>query len=599
MLESIPDFVHLPKPSFWQWILLLMTMAISALSLRQIYQSRYKYKSWHNSLSALAATIVMLALFGLIVKPEYHAGKESVVTLHLPDADNAFTTTTGPQFTLGYNPEFPELESVMSLKALHSRYPQIERLHINGTQLPTAQLSELSVDTIVALQAKPEVGISQLRWNKQITHGQTLNISGVYHFSEAPLAELRLLDIAGEALDSVVLKPGEVFEFRLIPKTPGVVQYQIVTAQDDMIAQLYVYVEAGIDQKIFLWGSAPNAEFNGLKKWLLAQKQAVLSEYDISRGKTLVQKSEQSLSREGNDVIVMDGRKLARLSQAELTQLQLDIAAGKGLILIADNSLREVAWLKELGIAVQPYDAPKTNMQTLVLDDYRFDGGLTLRPLRFAAPSDSKTLIRDASGRAVALQQNLGLGSVVITLVADSFVLHRQQQVTDYGVYWQTLLSSAKPLTAQSRFLTQATDNITYVGKRTKVCALSAAPRMQTAVLHASEQGVSEQFKIPMTSTPHREALKCGYFWPTHSGWHRLSLISDEIDSLTETAIYVYESHAFEEVRAHALHAAIVHHNGKNNLTEQRQSANYKPVPARWFALLWLSGAGFLWWRKR
>ncbi|WP_338291910.1 DUF7408 domain-containing protein [Planctobacterium marinum] len=599
MSNKILDFINLPEPSLWQWLLLLFAMTIGALSLRQIYQNRHKYKTRHNRLAVSAACIVLLALMGLIMKPEYRAGKESVVTVHLPDADSSLTTATGPQLTLGYHPDFPQLETVMTLPALHRLYPQIARLDINGTHLPEAGFAGLSVDTIKAMQAKPEVGISQLRWDRQVTHGQTVNISGVYHFTGAPLAELRLRDIADETLATEVLKPGEAFEFSLIAKATGQVQYQIIDAQERTVADLHLYVEKGIKQQALLWASSPNAEFNGLKKWLLAQQQDVISEYDISEGKTLVQKSVTSLVRDNSDVIVMDGRKLARLGQNELSRLQEGIEAGTGLILIADDSLQEVTWLRELGITLTPYDVPRKNMQTFALDDYQFDAGVNIRSLRFTETSGGKTLLRDADGRAMAIQQNLGKGSVVITLIPDSFVLNRQQQVTDYGVYWQTLLSAAKPLTSRSRFIPQEPDNVVYIGSRIKVCSLSAASKVQTAILHAGEQGTLEQFKIPMTSTPHREALKCGYFWPTHGGWHQLRLMDNDNNSLAETAIYVYQPHAFKDVRVHALHAAIDHYNGQKSSIEQSQSASYKPVPAWWFALLWLSGAGFLWWRKR
>ncbi|MCC2605666.1 hypothetical protein [Planctobacterium marinum] len=579
------------QPSVWQWMLLIGLLLICSFAVRLTLQHR-PYPVAANTLAMLAYLGIFLAISGLILQPKIADTVGQVVTLHLPDADPMPVLPKGDNISLGVNPHFPDMSAVMSLEALSVIYPTLSQLQLNGAQFPLSEVAQLNVESISVMQNAPKQGFSQLNWQKQLYLGQTLTIAGRYYFLDKSLQQLNLLDIAGETVGRVTVKSGEPFRLQVIPKAAGPVHYQLKSADHTLLADLHLYVQNGTQENTLIWASAPNAELNNLKNWLLADAQSVMTDIDISKNKTLTQKSDDGQNRDNSRLLVMDGRKLSRLNPVQLGSLENEVRAGKGLIVLADESLVDFAWLLKLGIELENYQSGEQNVQPFWLSDFQFEAALKVAELRFPDSDMGETLIRTGQGQTVAVKHRLGAGSIVISLLSDSFVLQREQQRTAYSRYWQTLISAALPLYAHGRILPQEPNVINHVNWRTKVCALVTSPEARLSI-----KSGTEQYAIPLTAAPQRDSMACGYFWPTQSGWYQLIL--ENADVAHSSAVYAYEPDAFADIRAFQIHQTIDELNRRSSATPEKTETYYRPLTAYWFALLWLFSAAYLWWRKR
>lgn len=578
-------------PSLWQWMLLFALLLIASFALRLTLKQGQNSAS-SNALVVLAYVGILLAISGLILQPKIADYEGQVITLHLPDAQPLQVLPKGHNLSLGVNPDFPEMPTVMSVQALSVLYPNMSRLQLNGTQLPLYGLSQLDVDSIIAMQDAPQQGLSKLNWQKQLYQGQTLTIEGNYHFADKPLHKLTLLDIAGEVVDNLTVKSGESFVFQILPKAVGPVHYQLKNADGALLADLNLYVQDGAQENTLIWASAPDAELNNLKNWLLADDQAVMTNIDISANKTLTQKSDSAQTPENSRLVVMDGRKLTRLNSLQLASLENDIKSGKGLIVLADTELLDFAWLQNLGIELENYQREEQNVQAFSLPDFQFEAALNVADLVFSDTSADNALIYNGQGQVLAVKQRLGAGHIVISLLSDSFTLQRQQQQTAYSRYWQTLISAALPVHEQGRILPLQKSVITHVNLRTKVCALVTNPNTKLRV-----KSTTESYLIPLFTSAQRQSMACSYFWPTQAGWYQMTL---QDGAFTDTAgIHVYPADAFADIRSFQLHQYIKELDDYSRTKDDKLEAHYRPVPAYWFALLWLCCAAYLWWRKR
>ncbi|MBC6700401.1 hypothetical protein [Hymenobacter sp. BT190] len=517
-----------------------------------------------------------------------------------PDTLRALLRRLGPATRVWqYAPDSAQttagVVSVARLGALQEQLPALRYLHLLGTGLPPAVLPELGPLKLLWHPPAAPAGFQAASWNHRLELGQPLLVEGSYHSPTRAPVWVRL-QAAGTTHDSVRLPAGRgSFRLRYTPKTAGrLVATVSAGPTKQLLATEPVPAEVLPTRplRVLLLGTTPSFELKFLRNHLASRQHAVAWRTGISRGLTQTEFSNQpatDLSRltpallSRYDVVVADAPFLSNISGVEAQTLRsAQRATGLGLVVLAEANTqpRSLGGATTMRVLSQP--AAPDRPQRLV-----WPATQALVPATLQLSSPARPLVAASRpARAVVAAQRLGAGTVVVSVLPETYPWLLQNETAAYAAYWSRLLSAAaRPVAAATEWL--ATEPWPRAG-------LPVALQMAGVTKAAQPLLVSEATGVALAQLPLRQdALlpewHTAMYWPTRTGWQQLQRPGQAAQWL-----YIFGSQNWQGPEALRRVAAA----------RPWRVASYLPAipthvqvawPAGWFVALFIVAAGFLW----
>ena len=553
----------------------------------------------------LAGLVAPLALYLMAYPPQRlvpaaHA-EAIVLTLgYQPDTLRQLLKRLGPATPVwAYGCPVPaRARPLGSLLALAEQRPALRRLHLLGQGLPTAELPALGAVAVVRHAGPAFVGIAAANWPQQLTLGQRFEVEGTVAGSGPAWLSLHT---AGAGRDSVRLPAGgSSFRLRYQPRAAALTTYhlQLRPAGGPAVAEpLPLEITAPARPAVLLLAAVPGFEFKFLKNSLAAEGRAVALRTTVSRGLVqteFVNQPPQALGRltpallARYAVVVADAATLAALPPPESQTLRAAVRQGRlGLVLLADPTPLPAAVPARADFVVQPLPtagaAPKPLRWPGIPAPVR-----ALLPARLRPATGLQPLITGADGALVAAGRRFGLGTVVVSVVPETFRWVLQSQAAAHASFWSQLLVAATPPpapTAAWQVLGR------WPHPRQPLTLRLAGPRptplptvQPLAGGPAVALALAQDTRLPEWSTAE--------FWPGAAGWHQV-----RGPGRTQHHFFVYDSAAWrgptrrENEQALTARAA----GGRAGQEPAATATEQQPWPAGWFFGLFVLAAGFLW----
>lgn len=491
---------------------------------------------------------------------------------------------------------------VGSLLTLAERRPALRQLHVLGHGVPAADLPTLGQVAIKQHQSPPVSGFREAQWSPVLRLGQPLEVAGAVALPAGPAPAWVSLHLAGAGRDSVRLPAaGGAFRLRGVPKVVGLLQARLVLRQAGrVVATEPVPAEVTPTEKlaVLLLAAVPSFEFKFLKNSLAAQGRAVALRTTVSRGLVQTEFLNQparpldhltpALLRQ-YPLVVADAATLAALPAAESQALRAAVRAGElGLVVLAEAAPLPAAMpaRADFGVLAQPVTGVAAGPQRLAWPGA--PAGLRAPlPARLRASAALQPLVTGPGGTLAAAGHRVGLGTVVVSTVAETFRWALGGQAVGYAAFWGRLLEAATPPPAPAATwqLASRWPRPQYPLVLRLAGALSPAAAQPTvrplAGGPAAALALAQDARLPEWST--------APYWPGAAGWHEV-----RGPGSVHRAFFVFDSAAWrgpelaERAQALARRAGPVA--ASVALGTVRQS-----WPAEWFFGLFLLAASFLW----
>lgn len=577
---------------------LLLGLGLLAVALRRADRRRL-------ALRALASLAAPLALWLTAHPPlrQLPAARAEAIVLtpgYQPDTLRQLLRRLGtgtPVWAYGTPPP-ARAKALGSLLHLGEQRPALRRLHLLGEGLPASDLPALGRVAVVRHAGPAPSGLQAANWPQQLTLGQRFEVEGAVAASTSPAWVSLRADGAGR--DSVRVPSGGSFRLRYQPKAAGLARYELVlrrAGSPAVMEPIPLEISTQSLPPVLLLAAVPGFEFKFLKNSLAATGRAVALRTTVSRG--LVQTEFLNQPAQALDhltpallaryaVVVADATTLASLPTGESQALRTAVSQGRlGLVLLADAAPLPTAVPARAAFAVQPLPVAGAVPQALSWPDAPAPVRALL-PARLRTSAALRPLITGPGAALVAAGQRYGLGTVVISVVPETFRWALQGQAAAYASYWSQLLGAAAPPPAPV-----ATWQVLGRWPRPQqpltlrlVGALPASlPTVQPlAAGPAVQLPLAQDTRLPEWST--------AQYWPARAGWHQLRGPGRTLHSF-----YVYDSAAWRGPELLARQQALAERNTQVGAVAAPAATTtvQQPWPAGWFFGLFLLAAGFLW----
>ncbi|MEM7705157.1 MAG: hypothetical protein AAF358_06360 [Pseudomonadota bacterium] len=342
--------------------------------------------------------------------------------------------------------------SGLDLYPLLKEVPRADLIEVRGHGLPLEQWR----GTDASLSFNPATlpaGLLDVDWPQRLILGQPLTVSARAH---------RLL----QAREAVLLAPGDVeiqrtsigrdgrFSLSMLPPTSGSMVLHLAlrdsTGGTVLREPLPVLIEEPAGPRVLLALENLSFEARDLQRWLARSTPGLRLEAQVGARvrRTLTSGESPALDawqREPDalDLMVVDSAWLAGLGAVEGARLARAVVGGMGLLVLGDDRL--------LSLATSPL------LDTFALE--AADGGATRLSFEGGAAELERVAVTGAGGRAIVsatdasplvLSRSLGAGSVVVSLLRNSYSLNTRGQETAYASLWREVVSTAaRPLPAE------------------------------------------------------------------------------------------------------------------------------------------------------
>jgi hypothetical protein len=488
-----------------------------------------------------------------------------------------------------------------SLLALAEQRPALRRVHLLGQGVPATELPALGTLAVVRHSGPAFAGFEAAGWPQQLTLGQRFEVAGTVATPAGSGPAWVSLLAEGAGRDSVQLPTGSGgFRLSYPPKVAGLARYAVQlrrAGQPTLTEPLPLEISTTPLPAVLLLAAVPGFEFKFLKNSLAAAGRAVALRTTVSRG--LVQTEFLNQPAQPLDhltpsllarypVVVADAATLASLPGAESQALRAAVQQGQlGLVLLADAAPLPAATPARAAFVVQPLPVAGAAAQPL----HWPDAPATVRallPARLRPGAALRPLITGPGAALVAASQRYGLGSVVVSVVPETFRWALQGQSAAYASFWSQLLVAATPPpgpAATWQVLTRWPHPRQPLTLRLAGARPATLPTVQPLAGGAVVAlALAQDTRLPEWST--------ASYWPAGAGWHRV-----QGPGRTTHSFYVYDSAAW---RGPALQADAQALAARTTLASSQALGGAtttvaQPWPAGWFFGLFLLAAGFLW----
>jgi hypothetical protein len=488
-----------------------------------------------------------------------------------------------------------------SLLALAEQRPALRRLHLLGQGLPTAELPALGGLAVVRHAEPVFAGFRAGGWPQQLSLGQRFEIEGTVTTPASGGPAWVSLWAEGAGRDSVRLATGSgAFRLSYPPKVAGLARYKVQlrrASQPTITEPLPLQISTTPLPPVLLLAAVPGFEFKFLKNNLAAVGRAVALRTTVSRG--LVQTEFLNQPAQPLDhltpsllaryaVVVADAATLATLPGTESQALRAAVQQGRlGLVVLADATALPAATPARAAFAVQPLPVAGAVAQPLRWPD----APATVRallPARLRPSAALRPLITGPGAALVAAGQRYGLGSVVVSVVPETFRWALQGQAAAYASFWSQLLTAATPPPGPAATW-QVLDRWPHPHQPLTLRLAGARPATLPTVQPLAGGAAVSLALAQDTRLPEWSAAS---YWPAGAGWHRV-----QGPGRTTHHFYVYDSAAWHGPALQADEQALAARAtgaGTKALAPATATVS-QPWPAGWFFGLFLLAAGFLW----
>jgi hypothetical protein len=582
----------------------LLAVGLSVAALRHPNRSR---RSWRLGAGLLAVTGLWLLAF----PPSKPLRSTTTEALLLTDGYSADTLRQllrqlgpGTRFwryaTSTASPDTPTLSNVA---ALRQRIPSLQRLHVLGQGLPSADLPALGAVQLAMHASVPKAGFRMASWARTTQVGKPWSVDGYFDNAGTAGAIWVRLRAGGGLRDSVQLPTGYgAFHLKFAPKTEGRTVYELdarATAAGGLRVApepLPLEVTPARPLRVLLLAATPSFEFRFLKDYLARQGHSVALRVGLSRGLTQTEFLNQSGADLGRltpallghtDVVLADAASLAALSGAEAEALQSALRNGQsGLLLLADPAAalpRTLPARTDFALELQPTKAAQEpqEIQWAVARPTKVLIPATLRPAPALRP-----LVTTRRRQPVAAARRIGLGQVVVATITETFPWVLQGQTAAYAAYWSHLLSAAvPPIAPAATILPSDLWPRPNAPLPLRATGLSMAPiTVRAATGQPVRVALQQDDRVPEWAE--------GTYWPSTSGWHQAA------GQGTSSWFYVFGKQNWQGPEAKSRQQAAAHWKAQAQtapLPIVAATTNTRPWSKWWGFGLFLLGAGLLW----
>lgn len=550
-------------------LILLGSLVFTLLKVRRRLYNRNRRRAFLTmALNILAFAVVIL----LVTEPRReHLQEQSIVLVTdgadldkgMVSDDNKIYIAPGLATSAQNRPTLKNANWLLDTGQLALREPALSTMKINGYGLRSDQWQNLPDDLVLEYDPPIVNGFTEMRWQRQLLAGEALAVNGRYRSVQGEsVIQLRLLDPAGNSINEIRIRNGELFSLLARPKSRGLLAYKIQAWEGETLRAeqtISVSVSAGSPVRIMVYQSAPSFETRQLKNFAAAQGAKVLIHSRISKEKSISQSvnlaesaetgfSPQTLSEQ--DVLIMDGRTLTDMDDLHMQWLQTAIEQGLGVLILADTSLVESidSFSADMirGFALERDTDIKSSAIPHLPNDIpiAIDLPLPVAPMKLQITQPgTETLLHDGQGRVLVAQIRNGLGKVAISLITRSHGWFTSGYRSAWSDYWSSLIAAVSRPRNDS-FLIPPADSAFYSpGEKTPVCALSSTGPVTVLISPPGNQDEEVPFEIPLVTGEPGSFRYCAWFWPQSSGWHQIQLRSaNDGEILDQQALHVTEA---------------------------------------------------------
>lgn len=485
-----------------------------------------------------------------------------------------------------------------SLLSLGEQRPALRRLHLLGEGLPSSALPALGQVAVMRHTGPAPSGLQAANWPQQLTLGERFEVEGTVAASSPGPAWVSL-QADGAGRDSVRVLSGGSFRLHYQPRVAGLARYALVLRQagSPVISEpLPLEISTQAMPPVLLLAAVPGFEFKFLKNSLAAAGRAVALRTTVSRG--IVQTEFLNQPSQPLDhltpvllaryaVVVADAATLASLPAGESQALRAAISQGRlGLVLLADAAPLPAAVPARAAFAVQPLPVAGAVPQALNWPDAPA-AVRTLLPARLQASAALRPLITGPGAALVAAGQRYGLGTVVVSVVPETFRWALQGQAAAYASFWSQLLGAAAPPPAPG-----ATWQVLGRWPRPQQpLTLRLAGSVPTSQPTAQPLAAGQAVPLALAQDTRLPEWSTAQYWPARAGWHQLRGPGRTVHSF-----YVYDSAAWRGPELLARQQALTERATRLGAVASATTTTVpQSWPAGWFFGLFLLAAGFLW----
>ncbi|TKB44343.1 hypothetical protein [Thalassotalea mangrovi] len=540
-------------------------------------------------------------------------------------------------------------------------------LVVHGHGFNQQQYQQANIDQIEHRPgAWQSVGFKKLQWPKQVYQGQSWTLSGQIQGHKQVSYDLQVTDPGGIIIAQLTgLSDQQSFSLQLPADVAGTTLYQlslisgavngVKSAGADTrhqhvkpqtvgtepfenvsrVEQLAVSVIEAPAMTVMIMQSAPSFETRHLKNLLQQQGHGVMVRTRISQDKYLLQYSnlgksaiaDSTLSADSKlleteflatiDVLLLDGRTLVELSNAERQSLFEAVNSGLGVIVMMDNSVTNGVLSQISGLAIANVEV--TNKPVSANASELFFSLANGRQLAFLSHQANRlqfiageTLIKNPAGQQVAMYAQQGEGRLTITSLNHSYQWQLSSNRDDYQRYWQYLLQTTARVRIESQFFPQSDDDFLSIHDGEPLCVFIKDSQSEGRDLASSPENYSlratwitgDHLDIPLLKKQPHLPQYCGVIFPRQTGWMKVSLLHAD-EHIAGQWRYVYSSTDFIAYRNHKKQLASANINvdsEKGNAISMAKGSgdvNYQPLNKIWIWLSLILLIGYLWYERK
>jgi hypothetical protein len=500
-------------------------------------------------------------------------------------------------------------------------HPNLTSLTVKGYGLRAAQWSPFAG---VELEHQPPVlkaGPIELNWGRQLLLGDSFTIAGRYQNSSTDLNEntngivtVKLLDPAGTVVAQTRIKNHQTFQLSGTPKAMGhyVYRLNVVSEKNELLNDevIPLVVSKAPAAKLLVVQSAPSFESKHLKNWASSQGASLLILTTISKEKYITHSVNMAEDAPRQftpqllndfDLLIMDGRALANLSNVHQQWLNLAVDQGLGLYVMADDDLIKATPLPSIisSFSFEPITSLKIG-PSLTRPSWLGNHGelmFDLMAYKIAA-EQGELLLSGSKKRQLSILKSIGKGKVAVSILKGRYRWLLNGDLQTYSHYWQRLLSRMARIRSDSRFITQVKNELGVTNIRSEICVLSDKLGLK---LSANDKALNLSLHLnPDSFNPYRH---CAFYWPQQAGWQRFVLSDVDGNELDTTARYTFSPQQWQSWQQSrrlddtadfiSEHKQRVQNPKAARLTAQ--DYDYLPLNLLWYWWLLVICGGLLW----
>lgn len=483
----------------------------------------------------------------------------------------------------------PGIKYYSSTSLFNIRHPGLARIKMYGHGLSDDQLHQLSPADIDFIPGDLS-GLVKAGWTTLVD--DHFHFQGLYRNNLPGKIVIKLFSF-NTVLDSVQVNAhaDSAIVLNAIPQLSGLSLFRIAGLQGrDTLFNYPVpfYAVPQVKPRILLISSSPDFEFKYLRNWLFDNGYSVSTYSPVSRGRSVAVFSNNektvlsTLSRstlDNTDLLILDEGALSNNANI----IAGGVGRGMGLLVNTASSINRSI----VTASVRPVPVTGNNFRISLGGGTSVLNPLMVDEPRVIASGSNRQVLAKLGNNALVQQHIFGLGRVSVSTVLQSYQWLLRGNKDDYARYWSHLINKTARQTTPA-LLFQSSTAFPIPGQ--KMTLQIAAPDPDSILIN--------KLQLPLEQVLGHPGNWKTFYWPSNKGWQEVAA-----DSKLKSWFYVYDPADWKEARAAEridLNRQIIYKEKKTaEIAAPKNLSQPRPVPAWIWFLMFLLGAGFLWWERK